>query len=81
MLLEFRKISTDIKQGRHGWQGPQGLGLAWILQNRKWRRQRWHAADVAATVAALPGKNWPWRPCTGKVNRILFTVKKNSGQS
>ena len=22
-------------QGRHGWQGPQGLDLAWILQNRK----------------------------------------------
>ena len=30
-------------QGRHGWQGPQGLGLAWILKNRKrqWQRRRW----------------------------------------
>ena len=41
-------------QGHHDWQGPQGLGLAWILQNRKWRRQGWHAAGLAATVAALP---------------------------
>jgi hypothetical protein len=47
-------------QGRHGWQGPQGLGLAWISQNRK--RQRRHKADVVTTVAALPAKNWPWRP-------------------
>ena len=47
-------------QGRQDWQGPQGLGLPWILQNRKWRRQ--HAADVAATVAALPTKKWPWWP-------------------
>ena len=37
-------------QGRHGLQGPEGLGLVWILQNRKRR----HAADVAATVKALP---------------------------
>ena len=65
-----------VQGGRHGWQGRQGLGLPRILQTRKL-----HAGDVAATVAALPGKNWPWRPCTGKVNRILFTVKKNSGQS
>ena len=43
-------------QVRHGWQGPQGLGIAWILQNRKRR----HAADVAATVAALPAKKLPW---------------------
>ena len=40
-------------QSCHGWTCPQGLGLAWILQNRK--RQR-HTADVAATLAALP---WP----------------------
>ena len=44
------------------WQGPQGLGLALILQNRNRRRQWWHADDVAATVAALPAKNWPWWP-------------------
>ena len=49
-----------IGKGHHGFQGPQGLGLARILQNRKRRRQ---AADVAATVAALPGKKWQWRPC------------------
>ena len=29
------------------------VALAWILQNRNLRRQRWHAADVAATVEAL----------------------------
>jgi hypothetical protein len=45
-----------VRQGRYGWQGPQGLGLAWLVQNIK---QRWHVADVAATVAALPAKNWP----------------------
>ena len=28
-------------QGRHDWQGPQGIGLAWILPNRK---RRHHAA-------------------------------------
>ena len=41
---------------------PQYRGLAWILQKRMWRRQWQHAADVAATVAALPTKNPPWRP-------------------
>ena len=35
-----------IAQGRHGWEGPQGLGLAKSLQNRKWRQHRQHAADV-----------------------------------
>ena len=55
--------STHYSQSRHGWQGPQGLGLAWILQNRKRLRQRWHATEVTATVAALPLKKWPWRPC------------------
>ena len=52
-------------QGRHGWQGPQGLGLAWILQNRKRRWQGRYTASVATTVAPLPGKNWPWRPWMG----------------
>ena len=48
-----------IIQGRHGWQGPQGLGLAWILQNSGAQ----HATDVAAIVKVLPAKNWLWRPC------------------
>ena len=47
-----------LYQGRHGWQGPQGLGLAWILQNKKWRGQQRHAADVSDTVAALPAKTF-----------------------
>ena len=51
---------TLLSQGHQGRQGPQGLGLAWILQNRKWRQQCLHAADLATTVAALPAKNWPW---------------------
>ena len=55
-------IAFIIGQGRHGWQGPQGLDLAWILQKQK-RRQQQHAADVASTVSALPAKNWRWRPC------------------
>jgi len=59
-MLEI--ITDKCTQGRHGWQGPKGLGLAWILQNRKRRRQRWHAADVPATVAALSAKKWLWRP-------------------
>ena len=29
------KLSLSI-QGRHGWQGPQGLGLAWISGFRRW---------------------------------------------
>ena len=32
-------IDHAVRQGRHGWQGPQGLGLAWILQNRKFKGQ------------------------------------------
>ena len=40
-------------QGRHGRQGPKGLGLAWILQNSNRWQQRRHIANVAATVAAL----------------------------
>ena len=50
-------------QGRHGWQGPQDLGLAWFfLLNRKCRRQWQQAAGLATTVAALSAKNWSWRP-------------------
>jgi hypothetical protein len=48
----------DTTQGHHGWQGPQGPGLAWILKKRK----RQHTADVAATMAALLANKWPWRP-------------------
>ena len=55
-------------QGRHGWEDPQGLSLAWILQNKK--RQPRHPADVATTVAALPVKNWQWRPCIYSVNKF-----------
>ena len=32
-LLNIKLLTAS--QGRHSWQGPQGLGLAWILQNRK----------------------------------------------
>ena len=49
-------FQASIIQGRHGWQGPQGLGLAWILQNKKRQWQQMHAPDVADTVAALPAK-------------------------
>jgi hypothetical protein len=73
-------------QGRHGWQGPQGIGFAWILQNRK----RWqHANDVVATVANLPAKKWPWRPCnvlcsnhfhgTGGQKRIILLQYQKFG--
>ena len=34
-LLNIKLLTAS--QGRHSWQGPQGLGLAWILQNRKRR--------------------------------------------
>ena len=54
------EMNFDKVQGRNGWQGPQGLGLAWILKKRKWWRQ--HVADVVATVAALSAKYLPWRP-------------------
>ena len=50
-------------QGRHGRQGSQGLVFGWILRNRKWRRQRRRASEVAATMTSLPTKNLPWRPC------------------
>ena len=59
LFLDFTSLGskswTINDQGHDGWQG-----LAWILQSR--RRQRRHGADVAPTVAALPAKNWPWRP-------------------
>ena len=48
-----------LNQGRHGWQGVQGLGLAWILKNSK--RQRKHAANVVTTAL--------WRPCLPKNGR------------
>ena len=35
---------------------------AWILRNRKWRRQQQSANEVTATMVSLPGKNLPWRP-------------------
>ena len=63
MYLLYIKLLTT-SQGCHSWQGPQGLGLTWILQNRKWRWKWTHAADVATTVAALSAKNWPWRPAS-----------------
>ena len=59
IVLELQKDQAFVKsfetsyQGRHGWQSPQGLGLAWILQNRKRQRQWQQAADVSITVAAL----------------------------
>ena len=65
--MHFEKISGSFKpwvnrsQGRQGWQGPQGLGLAWILHDRKRRHPR-QAADLATNVVALPAKKWPWRP-------------------
>ena len=36
--------------------------LGWILRNRKGRRQRLRACEVAATMASLPTKKLPWRP-------------------
>ena len=45
--FEVPLVDYGSTQGRHGWQDPQGLDLAWILQNRKrWR----HTADVVATT-------------------------------
>ena len=32
-INKFIVVGIYVYQGRHGWQGPQGLGLAWILQN------------------------------------------------
>ena len=34
-------------------KAPEGLGLAWILQDRKRRRQWRHADDVTATVISI----------------------------
>ena len=50
----------ELVEGRDDWQDPQGLGVTWIFQNRKWQWQT--VADVATTLATLPSKNWPWRP-------------------
>ena len=43
----------------YGLQGPQVLGLAWILQNRKWRAAAMahHCTDLVAIVVALPAEN------------------------
>jgi hypothetical protein len=48
----LRKVKRKQVQSRHGWQGPKGLGLAWILQNRK----RWRLM--------LPPL---WQPCLPKI--------------
>ena len=72
--------SANHAQGRHGLRGPQGLGLgdlAWILPNKKHWGQLWHADDVAASVEALPAKNWPWRAALGRRwerRMSMFTV-------
>ena len=42
---------------------PARLQSCLDLQNRTWWQQQRHASDVAATVAVLPAKNLPWRPC------------------
>ena len=56
------KACSIQQQGRHGRQGRQGLVYAQIVRIRKQRWQGWRAGEVAATLAALPAKNLPWRP-------------------
>ena len=73
---QFSKTCNYTKQGRHGCQSLQGLGLAWILQNEKQRRQRRYATDVAATVVALPDKNGRGGPV--KIFDILVQTRKKS---
>jgi hypothetical protein len=41
------------------------------LQNKKLGWQRWHDADMAAIVVALPGKNWPWRPRSNLKKQLI----------
>ena len=54
--LNYGKVQTKYhSRAATAGKAPQGLGLAWILQNIKQQ----HTADVDTTVAALPTKNWP----------------------
>ena len=56
-----------LLQNHHHWQGPRGLGLAWILQNRKQRWQRRHSTQLV------------WPPCLAKIGRggpVLNIAKK-----
>ena len=59
-ILKQKPIENPC-QGRQKRQGSQGLALGWILYNRNWWRQRWHASEGAATMASLPAKNLPWQ--------------------
>ena len=45
-LIYVIQILHLCVHSRHGREGPQGLGLAKILQNRKWRQHRQYANDV-----------------------------------
>jgi hypothetical protein len=48
--FELSKNCLTISKAAAAGKAPR-LGLAWILQNRTWQQQLWHAADLAATVA------------------------------
>ena len=69
--LGHRLCTANVMPSQKGDQnrGHQGLGLAWILKNRKRWQQWWLAADVATTLVSLLDKNMPWQPC----NKMRFT--------
>ena len=56
--MDHLPTSLFERQGRHGWQGPQGLRLAWNLQDVKPWQQQQHATDVADTVNCHGGPEY-----------------------
>ena len=90
LFIRFLSLSFHSKfnisvvnklQDRHGWQGPEGIGLAWILHIRKQR----HAADVdppcsglaykKLAVAALSWDYFRKRYITSSSNMLIFPMQ------
>ena len=81
LLMYIFGYNSELSTGPPRLARSQDLGLAWILQNRRWQRR--HTTDVANTVAALPAKNWPWRPWSMLLCLLYFLQgydKSFSGQ-
>ena len=53
MLNELVTNGLDGMQGCHCWQGPQGLGFAWILPKYNGKRLDFSEIEWKATAATV----------------------------
>ena len=75
--------SVNPIQGCNGWQGPQGLGLAYILGfNMLLLIRNNRSKNFGVEYWALPGSNSPWRPCYSNLGgQIMPTSAVTNGTS